>query len=339
MTKLLTLLVPAYNEETNLELLKQRLNPVMSEVMKLGVETEVIILDNCSTDRTRELGLSFCASDSRYRYVRYSRNFGYHASLACGFDVANGDALIILAADLQEPPEHIPRMVKLWLEGNDVVYGVLAKRNDHLLLKTLGAKIFYRLFSLLSDSEIPPFATDFRIISRRVVNAVKEMREVDRYLRGLIHWTGFKQVPFIYDRDKREHGESTAGIWVATKWALNAILCFSHKPLRAVAIFGLLAVAASILLTTYFVYIYFRPPAFMPVPPTGTTAIAVLVLFGIGVNALSLGIIGEYVGRIYNQAKLRPLYVIDEAQNIKPASMVGWPTPHSNTSPYQRNFN
>ena len=325
--KLLTLVVPAYNEEANLPTIRQRLEPVLAEIKNLGVETEIILLDNCSTDGTAQFGRQVCREDNRWRYIRYSRNFGYHGSLACGFDLARGDALIVLASDLQEPPELIPQMVKLWQQGYDVAYGVLAKRNDETLGKTLGAKLFYPLFTFLSDSEIPPFATDFRILSRPVIDAVKGMREADRYLRGLVHWTGFKQISFVYDRDKRTQGKSTAGIWVATKWALNAIFCFSYKPLRGIATFGFLVMVGAIVLSAYFLFIYFFPQPRIPIAPTGTTALAMLLLFGIGVNAFSLGIIGEYVGRIYNQSKLRPLYIIDEAVNITPSSLIGLPLP------------
>lgn len=312
---LLTILVPAFNEQDNLPLLYDRLHPVV-EQLRPKVECEVIVLDNCSEDRTREVALQLCARDPAWRYVRYSKNFGYHGSLACGFDIAHGDALVVLASDLQEPPELIPQLVELWQKGADVVYGVLDKRRDDNILKTLGAKIFYRLFYWLSDCDMPLYASDYRIISRRVVDVLRGMREPDRYLRGLVHWVGFRQVPVPYDRDKRVHGESSAGLWVSTKWAFNAIICFSHKPLRAMAYFGGLIILASIALGAFFVWTRFYPSSFLPAPPTGTTAIALILLFGIGLNAMFLGIIGEYVGRIYNQGKQRPLYVIDETFNV-----------------------
>jgi polyisoprenyl-phosphate glycosyltransferase len=322
---LLTILIPAFNEQDALPVLYERLKRVVAELAP-DTQCEMILLDNCSTDRTGEIAKKICATDPSWRYVRYSRNFGYHASLACGFDLAKGDALVVLACDLQEPPELLPKMVELWRQGNDVVYGVLDRRHDHTILKTLGAKIFYRLFYYLSDCDIPPYATDFRIISRRVVEVVRQMREPDRYLRGLVHWVGFKQAPFTYDRAPRKHGKSTAGIWVSTLWALNAIICFSHKPLRAMSMFGMLVMAGCLLFAIYFLYIYFFPPSFIPIPPTGTTVLALLILFSIGLNSLFLGIIGEYVGRIYNQGKQRPLYVIDEAVNVLVEDMVGAPS-------------
>ena len=324
--KTLTILVPVLNEEENLPILRQRLNAVL-DGLRNHIGAEVIVLDNGSSDRTPAIAKAICADDPQWKYVRYSRNFGYHASLACGFDLATGDALIVLAGDLQEPPELIPIMLGLWEKGNDVVYGVLDERNDSNILKTLGAKVFYQLIYFMSESHLPRHATDFRIISRRVLDVVKNMREPDRYLRGLIHWTGFKQASFIYNRDKRIHGNSTAGIWYSTKWAINAIICFSTVPLRIAAYFGAFVMIGSVLAAAYFVWARFFPPEWMPLPPTGTSAILVLLLFGIGLNAFLLGIIGEYVGRIYNQGKLRPLYIIDEAINMEIHDSVGSPVP------------
>jgi dolichol-phosphate mannosyltransferase len=314
--KTLTILIPALNEEASLPQLRQRLERVFQQ-MADTVHPEYIILDNRSEDGTPKLAEQFCAENPAWKYVRYSRNFGYHNSLACGFDIATGDALIVVAGDLQEPPELIPQMVSLWQKGFDVVYGVLDQRNDDTLAKTIGAKIFYPLINAISTSPLPPNATDFRLISRRIIDVVRSMREPDRYLRGLVHWTGFNQTSFVYNRDPRTHGKSTAGVWYSTKWAANAVISFSNLPLRIASYFGLIAMCFSAAAAIYFVVVKFYPPSWMPVPPTGTTAIIVLLLFAIGLNAFFLGIIGEYVGRIYNQGKQRPLYVIDRTINIE----------------------
>lgn len=313
--KRLTILIPALNEELNLPTLRQRLEAVFAE-LKERIEPEFILLDNCSSDGTAALGAQFCAESPNWKYVRYSRNFGYHASLACGFDLATGDALITVAGDLQEPPELIPKMVDLWEKGNDVVYGVLHARNDSNLIKTAGAAVFYPLIYSMSATTLPRGATDFRLISRRVIDVVKSMREPDRYLRGLIHWAGFPRAYFVYDRDKRVHGKSTAGIWYSLKWAANAIISFSNLPLRVASYFGIFVIIFSFMAAIYFIVARLYPLHWLPVAPTGVTAILVLLLFAIGLNAFFLGVIGEYVGRIFNQGKQRPLYVIDKTINI-----------------------
>ena len=313
--KRLTILIPALNEEDNLPILRQRLDAVF-EGLKDRIEPEFILLDNCSSDSTPALGAQFCAENPHWKYVRYSRNFGYHASLACGFDLATGDALIVLASDLQEPPEMIPTMVDLWQQGNDVVYGVLQARNDGNLIKTAGAAIFYPLIYSMSESKLPRNATDFRIISRRVIDVVKAMREPDRYLRGLIHWAGFSQAHFEYDRAARVHGKSVAGIWYSLKWGANAIISFSNLPLRLASYIGILVIILSFLAALYFIADRIYPLHWLPVAPTGVTAIIVLLLFAIGLNSFFLGVIGEYVGRIYTQGKGRPLYLIDRTINV-----------------------
>lgn len=313
--KKLTILIPALNEELNLPILRARLEAVFAS-LKGRIDPEFIILDNCSTDSTPVLGAQFCAENPAWKYVRYSRNFGYHASLACGFDIATGDGLITVAGDLQEPPEIIPQMIDLWEQGNDVVYGVLNERNDSNIVKTIGAWIFYRLIHAISTTTLPRSATDFRLISRRVIDVVKVMREPDRYLRGLVHWAGFKQASFTYDRDKRTQGKSTAGIWYSLKWAADAIVSFSNLPLRIASYFGMCTMLLAAFASVYFVAVRFYPPRWMPIPPSGTTVIVVLLLFIIGLNAFFLGVIGEYVGRIYTQGKNRPLYVIDRTINM-----------------------
>jgi dolichol-phosphate mannosyltransferase len=258
-----------------------------------------------------------CAVNRNWKYVRYSRNFGYHNSLACGFDLANGDGLIVLAGDLQEPPELIPNMMDLWDQGYDVVYGVLKTRNDGSILKTIGAKIFYRLIHKMSDIRLPQNATDFRLISRRVIDAVNNMREPDRYLRGLIHWVGFRQTAFTYDRDRRVRGISVAGLSYSASQAVGAMVSFSYAPLRLVAYFGLFVMVGATLGAIYFIAMKIYPLGPSQVAPTGTTAVIVLVLFAIGLNAFFLGIIGEYIGRIYNQGKGRPLYIVEKKINLE----------------------
>lgn len=312
--KLVTILVPAYNESGGLPHLYDRLVNVLDG--EPDYRFEVIVLDNASEDASREIALDICNRDARWCYLRYSRNFGYHASLAAGFDVAHGDALVVVAGDLQEPPEMIPTMLRGWEAGADVVYGVLRRRSDHSRIKALGAKLAYKLIHVLSDAKIPPNATDFRLIDRRVVDVLRQMREPDRYLRGLVHWVGFKQRPFEYDREPRRHGRSNWGTYNSVLMALHAVICFSAKPLRLMTLVGLCITLGAALLALVYLILYFWKPTFIAPPPPGISMISILVMFMVGLNALFLGIIGEYVGRIYNQGKQRPLYLIDERVSI-----------------------
>lgn len=311
---LISIIVPAYNEEKNLPRVYERLDKIIAAAPEYRFE--VIILDNASRDGTGAVATAICAKDPRWKYLRYSRNFGVEASLLAGLDHAKGDAVINLFSDLQDPPEIIPEMLKLWKEGADVVYGKLEKRNDSSALKSLGAKIAYQMIYMLSDCKIVPDATDFRLMDRKVTDALRVLREPDRYMRGLVHWVGFKQAPIVYQRAQREEGESSAGLYYCIKFALHAIICFSSKPLQFAAVFGLATTVVSFLLAMLYLLFYFVRPPFLHEPPPGVTTIFLLVLFLIGSNALFLGIIGEYVGRIYDQGKGRPLYLVERSVNL-----------------------
>lgn len=312
---LISIVIPAYNEEENLPVLFQRVDAMAAGLTNI-CRLEMIILDNRSEDRTREIARGQCARDARWKYARYSRNFGAEASLLAGLDLASGDAVITLFSDLQDPPELIPQMIAKWQAGAEVVYGVVQERNDSSFLKTLGAKVAYRLINLLTDCRIPENATDFRLLDRSVVQVLRGMREPDRYLRGLVHWVGFRQDFFVYDRAKRQAGDSSASFIYCVKFALHAIVCFSAKPMHLAMLFGLFLTTTSLLLTIAYTILYFVRPVFLTAPPPGVTTIILLALFILGVNSLFLGIIGEYVGRIYNQGKQRPLYLVAEKLNL-----------------------
>ena len=318
--KIITILLPSYNEERNLPVAYQRLTNVL-QALPSHLEYEVIILDNASTDRTAEVAKEICARDARWKWLRYSRNFGLEASMLAGLDHASGDAVIIVFADLQDPPELIPEFVKHWEEGNEVVVGILGKRNDQAPLKTLGAKVAYYLIYVLSDCKIPANATDFRLLDRRVVEALRLLREPDRYLRGLIHWVGFRRFHVRYDRAERTSGKSTAGLFYSIRFALNAICCFSAKPLHLATLCGGFVIFATFLLALVSVAAHLMNLPFIPSAPPGITTLVLLISFFLGFNTMFLGIIGEYLGRIYNQGKQRPLYLVDEMANFpQPAS-------------------
>lgn len=311
---LLSVIIPAYNEEGNLPTLFERVGAV-ADGLRERCRCEMIILDNGSRDRTPELTAAQCARDPRWRYVRYARNFGAEASLLAGLDFAEGDVAVNLFSDLQDPPELIPRMLDEWEWGAQVVYGVVQERNDSSFLKTLGARIAYRLIAAMAEVRIPPNATDFRLMDRQVILALRALREPDRYMRGLVHWVGFDQRPIPYDRAARREGRSTANLVYCVKFALHAIVCFSAKPMHFAMISGFALTALSLFLAALYALLSFVRPAFLLAPPPGLTTVLLLVLFSLGIQSLFLGIIGEYVGRIYNQGKGRPIYLVDRTIN------------------------
>ena len=307
--KLITIILPAYNEEVNLPEAIRRVAAIIIP-LEFRYDFEIIVLDNASADRTGDIACAQCASDSRWKYLRYARNFGAEASMLAGLDHASGDAVINVFSDMQDPPEKIPQMIELWEQGAEIVYGIVQERNDYNILKTVGAKIAYKLIRHLADCEIPVNATDFRLLDRRVVAVLQEMREPDRYLRGLVHWLGFKQVGFKYDRAARKGGRSSANLIYCIKFALHAILSFSAKPLDFLFFFGATLTIISLGLGIIYTLLFFFPVPFLSHPPPGITTIFLLVLFTLGTQSMFLGIMGQYLGRIYNQGKRRPLYIV-----------------------------
>lgn len=309
--KLISITIPAYNEQDSLPALFDRLNSVLQS-LKGSYHFECILLDNGSNDRTPEIARELCAGDPRWKYVRYSRNFGSEASLLAGLDFASGDAVINLFSDLQDPPELIPQLLEKFEQGHEVVYGVVRQRSDDSWLKSLGARIGYWLIYRLTECNIPPNATDFRLLSRKVYLHMRNLREADRYMRGLTHWVGFKKIGVEFDRAPRVRGQSAANLIYCVYFTLNAIVSFSARPLRWVMIFGVMVTFLSLFLAFTYVVLHYFPVSFLPIPSPGITTAVILILFGLGLNSLFLGIIGEYTGRIYNQGKQRPIYIVDE---------------------------
>ena len=308
---LVSIVVLAYNEEGSLPEAFTRLNNVM-ETLPL-YNFEVLLIDNYSEDRTSDLGKEYTEEDDRWRYIRFSRNFGAEASVAAGLHYSKGDALIYLPADMQEPPEAIPVMLEKWCLGYDVVYGEIVKRSDASVLKTVGAKIAYKMIYLLSDIKIPPNATDFRLIARPVIEALKRCDERNRYLRGLVYWSGFRQCSFPYEREPRKRGESDAGLIFCLYYAMNALVAFSTKPLQLASIFGMVTTFASALGALVYVLLYLLVSngliSFTPPPPGWTTMFLGIMFFG-GLQSLFIGILGQYLSNTYTEVKKRPLWVL-----------------------------
>lgn len=309
--KLISITIPAYNEQENLPVLFERLNGVLAPLQD-SYQFECIIFDNGSTDATPTVSRKLCESDSRWKYVRYSRNFGGEASMLAGLDYASGDAVINLFSDLQDPPEMIPKFLEIYETGYEVVYGVVRERSDHSWLKSKGARIGYWLIYKLTECNIPPSATDFRLLSKKVYVQLRSLREVDRYIRGLTHWIGFKKTGVEFDRAPRLRGKSEANFIYCIFFTLNAIVSFSGRPLRFAMLFGLSITSLSMGLALLFAITHFAHPAGFPNPPPGLTTLVILVLFSLGIQSTFVGVIGEYIGRIYNQGKGRPIYIVDQ---------------------------
>ena len=317
--RLVTIIVPAYNEEANLPELRRRLGATLDGLP--GYRFECLLVDNCSGDRTGEIAREIAAADPRWRDIRFSRTFGAEVSLAAGLHYARGDAVVFLWSDLQEPPEAIATMLSLWDEGYDVVYGTLRKRSDETILKTLGARLAYRLIYWLSEVKIPPNASDFRLLSRPVVEALDRCGERNRYLRGLVHWVGFRQATFVYDRAARRRGRSTTNPLFLFNFAVNALVAFSVRPLRWASAFGLVATLLSVLgaivYATLSVLSRLRLVDLVPPPPGWSTMMLVIFLFG-GLQSVFLGVLGEYLAKVYVEVKQRPLWVVRETAGFSP---------------------
>jgi dolichol-phosphate mannosyltransferase len=305
---LVSLVIPARNEEANIERLEAE---VLRVTDGLPYAFEFIVIDNCSSDRTGALIKALCVRDPRWRYVRFSRNFTVEMSITAGYHFAQGEAIIVLYSDMQDPPNVIPRFLEKWEEGYDVVYGVRTVRPGDPAWRNLAVKLAYRLISWSAEVPIPRDAGDFRLISRRVRDTLEEMGEYNRYMRGMIAWLGFSQTGITYERQPRVAGKSNAPFWSIFFFMFNAITSFSLKPLRIFAFFGMGMLVLTLVAAVIYVVLWA-----VGSPPPGVTTLLVLTLLAIGLNSLGIGILGEYMGRTYFEVKGRPLYVIDETMNL-----------------------
>jgi polyisoprenyl-phosphate glycosyltransferase len=301
----ITVAVPLHNEETGLPELIRRVGLVLDQIP--GGPHEMLFVDDGSSDRTMQLLEEFAGRDPRISVISLSRNFGHQAALTAALDHVSGDVTVVLDGDLQDPPETIPVLVEKFLEGYDVVYAQRLRRKEALWLR-ICFYLFYRLMSSLSDMNLPLDAGEFGLMSRRVVDQLRIMPEHDRYLRGMRSWVGFRQIGIPVERAERFAGQSKYGLLRYLKLASDAIFSFSVIPIRAAAGLGFLAVLLSALFSAYAVVakLVFHQS------PKGFTALLLLITFLSGVLLLFLGIVGEYVGRIYEEVKARPVYVIDK---------------------------
>jgi polyisoprenyl-phosphate glycosyltransferase len=301
----LSIAVPVHNEEQVLSELLPRLRAVADQIP--GGPHELIFVDDGSSDRTREM-LEFASRiDPRIVLIVLSRNFGHQAALSAALDHVTGDATVVMDADLQDVPESIPTFVEKFFEGYDVVYAQRTKRKEPWWLR-MCYRMFYRLLSALADVRLPLDAGDFGLMSRRVVDLIRRMPEHHRYLRGLRGWVGFKQIGIQVERDARYAGESKYTSLRLFKLAFDGIMAFSIVPIRAAAILGLIAIALSGGFTVYSAYVRLV----LHQSPQGFTALITIVTFLSGVQLLFLGVIGEYIGRVFEELKARPIYVVSK---------------------------
>jgi dolichol-phosphate mannosyltransferase len=303
---LISIVIPCYNEEEVIAETMRRLRAFCDGVQGLAVE--LIFVDDGSRDRTRELLRAFAAEDSRIHVVGFARNFGHQIAVTAGIDAARGDAVVLIDADLQDPPEVVHEMIAKWRDGYDVVYGTRTDRPGESAFKLATARGFYRLLNRPSDVPIPLDTGDFRLMSRAVVDTLKAMPERDRFVRGMVSWVGFRQTALPYRRAERFAGTSKYPLRKMLRFATDGILSFSIKPLQMSITLGLLAAALSMAGIAYALFLR----VFTSIWVEGWTALMIAVLFIGGVQLICVGILGEYVGRIYNEVKRRPLYVVQE---------------------------
>lgn len=307
---LISIIVPVFNEVDNIVPLYDRVTSVIAGLTD-AYDFEIVITDNHSTDGSFQILENLAAGDLKVRVFRFSKNFGYQRSILTGYMKSRGDAVIQLDCDLQDPPEMIPEFLALFEKGHDVVYGIRRTRQEGPVINALRSA-FYRLIDRLAEDQLPHHAGDFRLVSRRVVSALEETDDCQPYLRGMIAAIGFNQTGIPYDRAKRERGESKFSFAQLLSLALDGILYHSVVPLR-VAILAALAMAT---ITFIGIVIYFVGNLmYGQAWPAGFATTTILILFSITLNALFLGIIGEYLGRIYQQVKKRPASIIEKTLN------------------------
>jgi len=305
-TPLISIVIPCYNEEEVIGETMKRLKDFCSNLV--DVDVELIFVDDGSSDRTRDLLRGYAVEDTRIRLILFARNFGHQIAVTAGIDAASGDAVVLIDADLQDPPEVMHGMIAKWREGYDVVYGKRTERPGESAFKLATARGFYRLLNRLSDVPIPLDTGDFRLMSRSIVETLRAMPERDRFIRGMVSWVGFRQIALPYKRAERFAGESKYPLRKMLRFATDGILSFSTKPLQMSVGFGMLCAALALIGILYALALRL----FTNMWVEGWTALMIAVLFIGGVQLISVGILGEYVARIYSEVKNRPLYIVQE---------------------------
>lgn len=310
--KKISVVIPMYYEEQVAEECYERVSKVLYD-FRDNYDYEILFINDGSKDNTLSILENIAKEDSKIKVISFSRNFGHQAAVTAGLKFVTGDCVVIIDADLQDPPELIPDMVKEWEKGYDVIYGKRKKRDGESAFKLFTAKAFYQTLNKLSDIEIPKDTGDFRLADRKVIDVINSLPEHNKFLRGLFSWTGFKQEPLEYERKERFAGTTKYPLKKMLKLATDGILSFSIKPLKLVGGLGILSVVISIIILIYAILSFaFKWNNITP----GWTSIMCTLTFMGGIILISLWMMGEYIGRIYDEVRGRPQYVIEKTINI-----------------------
>ena len=310
--KKISVVIPMYFEEDVVNECYNRTKNVLNKLS--SYEHEIIFINDGSKDKTLELLEKISQNDNNVKIISFSRNFGHQAAVTAGLKFTTGDAAVIMDADMQDPPEVIEEMVKLWEEGNEVIYAKRKVREGETKFKLFTAKMFYKMLNSLSDTEIPKDTGDFRLADKKVIEVIKQLPEHNKFLRGLFSWVGFKQIPLEYERKERFAGKTKYPLKKMIKLALDGITSFSTKPLKILGVLGIFSVLISFIILIYALISFaFNLNHLTP----GWTSLMVTMTFLGGVQLLSIWLISEYIGRIYDESKGRPEYIIDKKINIE----------------------
>ncbi len=309
--KKISVVIPMYYEEAVAEECYNRISVVLKNIE--NYEYEIIFVNDGSKDKTLEILENISKKDSNVKIISFSRNFGHQAAVTAGIKYVTGDAVVIIDADLQDPPELIPEMLKLWEQGNDVIYGKRKTRAGESKFKLLTAKMFYKTLNALSDVEIPKDTGDFRLVDKKVIDVVNSMPEHNKFLRGLFSWVGFKQTAYEYERKERFAGKTKYPLKKMLKLAADGIISFSTKPLKLVGGLGIISIILSLLILIYSLISYIFQLNNLT---AGWTSIMVAITLFSGVQLLSIWVMSEYIARIYDETKNRPQYIVDKKINM-----------------------
>jgi glycosyltransferase involved in cell wall biosynthesis len=310
--ELLSVIVPCFNEEEVIEETYKRLTNVLKEN---HINYEILFINDGSIDKTLVILTNIAKNDPKIKIISFSRNFGHQSAVSAGIHHCKGDYAVIIDGDLQDPPEVIPELLSLAKkEQANVVYGVRKRRKGETFFKRFTAWAFYKIINLLSDVPLPENTGDFRLIDKKVIDAFNQLPEKNKYIRGLISWIGFKQIPYYYVREPRFAGETKYPLSKMIKFATTALLYFTRKPLKLATTMGFMSIVVGLLLTIYvFLSLFLKPQQTV----SGWASTIIIIIFFGGVQLLTIGVMGEYIGSIFDEIKNRPMYIIDKTYNIK----------------------